>query len=228
MDEPALVREHHSLGSVAQIELDEDVADVRLDGRAGEIEILGDLVVRAAPGVLIEDVALAFSEVGEPGAVQARGRRTAYELLDQAPCHRRREQRLAGRDDADAGEEPFGRLVLEHEASGSGAQGVVDVLVEVEGREHEHPGVVACAGGQQLARRLDPVHARHPHVHQDDVGPEAPRGLDRLLAVARLTDDLDVVVGPEDERKARADHRLIVGDQDPDTHARSPSSGSRA
>ena len=61
--------------------------------------------------------------------------------------------------------------------------------------------------------------------------------LDRLRAVGRLADDVEVVLGVEDHLEAGAHERLVVGDQHAhDAHARapavsaasaSPSSGSR-
>src|SRR3954469_9731816 len=44
-DEAGLVREHDRLGTVAQVELVEQVGDVGLDGRLGEEQRLGDLAV---------------------------------------------------------------------------------------------------------------------------------------------------------------------------------------
>jgi hypothetical protein len=42
---------------------------------------------------------------------------------------------------------------------------------------------------------------------------------DRDLSIRRLTDDLEVGLGREDEPEPRADHLLIVGNQDTDGHA---------
>ena len=44
-------------------------------------------------------------------------------------------------------------------------------------------------------------------------------GLDRLGAVARLADDLQVGLGVEDLAEAGADECLVVGDQHADGHA---------
>ena len=44
--------------------------------------------------------------------------------------------------------------------------------------------------------------------------------VERLAAVRRLADDLDVLLRVEDHAKAAADERLVVGDEDAD-HARS-------
>ena len=63
---------------------------------------------------------------------------------------------------------------------------------------------------------LDPVDPRHPQVHQDDVGREPLGHLDRLVAVHRRLDHLDVLKQVENQGEALADHPLVVGEQDPD------------
>ena len=81
--------------------------------------------------------------------------------------------------------------------------------------------VSAIARGRSPQRgeppdRLDPVHARHPQVHQHHVGVVAAGELDRLLAVRGGADQLDPVEQPEQRAEALADHALVVGEQDAD------------
>jgi hypothetical protein len=150
------------------------------------------------------------------------GARAAGELLDQPPGDGRREQRSAGGHDADRGHELLLGDILEQEAARPRAQRLVDVLVEVEGGEHEHARPV---GHRDAARGLDAVDARHADVHEHDVGQCLPRARDRLGAVARLADDLDVGLRAQDHAKARAHEALVVGEQDADHRA--AGSGSR-
>ena len=71
-----------------------------------------------------------------------------------------------------------------------------------------------CAAGLDDATgRLDAVHARHPHVHQHDVGFERRRLPDGLGAVARLTDDGHVVLRLQHHPKAQPQQRLVVDEQ---------------
>jgi hypothetical protein len=88
-------------------------------------------------------------------------------------------------------------------------------LVEVVCREDDDPGrgrggvrAEDAAGGSHVVR------ARHADVHQHDVGERASDDDHGLLAVGRLTDDLDAVRG-EDHPEARADECLVVGDHHP-------------
>lgn len=74
-------------------------------------------------------------------------------------------------------------------AVGMGASEVVEgsenVLIQVECGEHENarrgPGRHYAASG------LDPVHYRHPHIHQHDVGQRSGNHPHGLLTVVRLT-----------------------------------------
>ena len=59
-------------------------------------------------------------------------------------------------------------------------------------------------------------------------GRSSAGALDRLAAVRRLADDLDVGLGLEDHAEAGADQRLVVGDQDADGHARLTPAAGRA
>ena len=120
-----------------------------------------------------------------------------------------------------------GWRVLEQEAARARAQRLVDVLVEVEGREHQHPepGVPVA---DEPARRLEPVEVRHPDVHQDHVRRMLARRIERLQPVARLPDDLDPRLGLEDHPEAGAHERLVVHDQDSNRHQADPATGSRA
>ena len=68
-----------------------------------------------------------------------------------------------------------------------------------------------------------PSHARHPQVHQHDVGVVLGGERDRLLAVGGGADELDPVEQPEQRAEALADDALVVGEQDAD-HAGSHSS----
>src|SRR5215207_7949510 len=61
--------------------------------------------------------------------------------------------------------------------------------VVVEGKDHYR---TLRGGRAQRGGGRDPVHARHLHVHQDHVGVQGSRQRDRLGAVARLTDHLQV------------------------------------
>jgi hypothetical protein len=52
-------------------------------------------------------------------------------------------------------------------------------------------------------------------IHHDHVGRERGGLRDRLVAVRRLADDLDPLQVAEDRGQAGAEHRVVVGDEDP-------------
>jgi hypothetical protein len=136
------------------------------------------------------------------------------EVVEQAARDLRRQLSVARRHRADRLDQPRRRGVLEQEAAGSGPDRVVDVLVEIERRQHEDAGGVAP--GEQPARRLDAVQSRHPHVHQHDVRPAQAREFDRLGAVRGLGHDVHVLLGVEDHAEAAPDQGLVVGDDHAD------------
>ena len=149
----------------------------------------------------------------------------AGEVGDQPPGHRGGEQGVAGGHHADRVHQFGGGGVLEQEAAGAGPQRLIHVVVEVEGGEHQHPrpGRAGCAA-EDLAGRLQPVHDRHPHVHQNDVGQQVPRLADRVRAVGGLAHHLQARLGGEHRGEALPHHRLVVGDQAP----RGPAAARRA
>ncbi len=57
------------------------------------------------------------------------------------------------------------------------------VLVDVEGGQDQDPGLGTV---DDAAGRLDPVHPRHPHVHEDDISLHPGRQLDSGGAVVGL------------------------------------------
>ena len=60
--------------------------------------------------------------------------------------------------------------------------------------------------------------AGHDDVEQDDVGLLEPGRPDPVVAVARLADDLDVVLAIEQEPEAGADDRVVVDDENANRH----------
>ena len=84
-------------------------------------------------------------------------------------------------------------------------------MVSISTRGRDGPDCVA----EDLAGRFQPVHDRHPDVHQNDVGPQMPRQADRVRAVGGLAHDLQAGLGGEHRGEALPHHRLVVGDQAP-------------
>ena len=130
-------------------------------------------------------------------------------------------------DDVDRFKQPLAWGVLEQEPRRSGAEHAEDVLVEVERREHEHSWPRLDVGAGQTCRRLDAVGPGHADVHQHHVGSQLAGALDRLGAVACLTDDHEVVLRLQEEPQAGPHELLVVDEQQPDAHA-SPPTGSHA
>src|SRR5829696_5053609 len=137
--EPCLVGEHDRLHPVAQFELAQQVGNVCLDRVLAEHELGCDLRVREPTGDEPQDLELPRGEFGDRGGngagFWARG---ARELLDQSAGDRGREQGIAGGGGAHRVQQPVGRGILEQESARPDTERLVDVLVAIEGREHEH------------------------------------------------------------------------------------------
>ena len=101
---------------------------------------------------------------------------------------------------------------LEHVARRAGLQRLEEVLLVVVHGEHQHPQRRAAAG--ELARGLKAGQARHRDVEHGEVDVVAQPLLDRLGAVARLGDHVEVGLGVEDHAQAAADDGVVVGEQD--------------
>ena len=69
---------------------------------------------------------------------------------------------------------------------------------------------------------LDPIHDRHVHVGEHDVGQQPVRLFEALLAIARGADDLDVLFEPEQLAQVVPSARDVVDDEEPDQIDRVP------
>src|SRR5215211_7204902 len=150
-DETRLVGRHHGLRAVAQVELHQHAADVRLDRLLADHQPLGELAVGQPFGDEAQDLSLARGQLTQPIGARCQPRAQARELADQPPGDGGSQQRLPRRDDADRVEQALRRGVLEQEAAGARAERVIDVLVEIEGGEHQHPRPAAVRR-DELAR----------------------------------------------------------------------------
>src|SRR5918994_2920179 len=147
---------------------------------------------------------------------------------DQPASDARREQRVAARDDPDGVAQVVGLDVLEQEAARAGVERLEHILVEVEGGQHDHAHISELAVGGDPACGLEAVNDRHADVHENDVWAVRAHPLDGLGAGRGLAAHLDVVGALEQHPEARADERLVVGEQDSDAHAEALGVGSRA
>ena len=109
-----------------------------------------------------------------------------------------------------------GFCCFEQESRRAGAQGLHDVVVQIEHRQHETPD--ARRAFPQLGDRRDPVAAGHLDIHQDDVGPKVHRQADRGRPVGCLGDHLDGWVARQHGDQPCAQELVVVDHQHPDGH----------
>jgi hypothetical protein len=63
-------------------------------------------------------------------------------------------------------------------------------------------------------RGFDAVHLRHAHVHQHDLGKDAPGQLDRLATVPGLAHDEDVYLRLQDRADGLTHYGMIIDQED--------------
>ncbi len=195
-----------------------DAGQVGLHRSRRDEQLLGDLVVGQTASHQHENLALAVGKaaqrrsapVGSFGAPPAAPGASGHEGLHEPAHHRGLDERVTGGHHADGGGDVVGVGVLQQKAARPCPQGVVDVLVDIEGGEHQHPGPGQQRVGRDGAAGLDAAHLRHANIHEHYIGPEALGLFHSLGAVSGLADDLDALVGGEDHLESRAHEVLVV------------------
>ena len=142
-------------------------------------------------------------------AARVRGLRA--QALEHLRGDLRRDERLAARGGADAGDQLVDGGVLQQVAAGAGHDGVHHVVVVDGDGQHDDAGPRRDA--RHLARRLDAGEPRHLQVHDDDVRRELADEAQRVAAVVGLSDDLEALF-LEQAPQAAAEEVVVVDEQD--------------
>ena len=144
-----------------------------------------------------------------------RGR--ARELLDQTLRDDRGDQAVTGGDHPHRGDQVLGQHVFQEEPAQPGTQSLVDVLVEIEGREHQdRDRLIRVRVVHDAARGLEPVQIGHLDVHQHDVGFRLRARATASRPSAASPSHPDARLRFEDRPETGPDERLVVSDQDRD------------
>src|SRR5437773_4497308 len=213
-------REAHDLRRVVEVELLHDVLAVRLHRVDAHREDDRDLLVGLALGDELQHLAFAVGEQREV-VLDLLPARVAEVALEQHLRDRRAEERAASTDRLDGLQEVQVLRVLEQIAARARLQALAHAhVVGVHGQD-EHLGALVAL--HDLARCLDAVQLGQRDVHHHDVRVHTLRHLDGAAPVARLTHDLDLVVGLEDATQALAYHGVVVDQEHADlTHLSGP------
>ena len=130
------------------------------------------------------------------------------------------ESRASPREHLHGLDESFWGGILEQEPAGPVLQRLEQVVLPVEGGEHEHRGAAGRVGHDRTGG-AEPVHARHLHVHADHVGPQGGGLADRGGAVNGLADHHDARLGLQDDAEPSTHQGLVVDEQHPNQRAHS-------
>lgn len=117
-DQSALVRQHHGLDSVTELQLGQDPPNVGLHGRLRDVHAGGDFGVGQALGDQQQHLAFPLGKLGEPRVLGRAGTELAGELVEQPPGDRRGHHRVALGDHPDRGQQLLRRHVLQQETAG--------------------------------------------------------------------------------------------------------------
>ena len=131
-------------------------------------------------------------------------------LADEPACYPRCDEGIPSSDDPDGVKELLGCGVLEKESRGSGPKGVVDVLIEVERGQHEHPRGAESVVPGDSGSGCNPVELGHPNVHQDDIRSGGERLVDGFGSSRGFANNFETIFGADECAKAATDQFLIV------------------
>ena len=176
-----------------------------------------DLLVAQAASHEREDVELALRQPVRAARLAGRlgTRRHAFaapELLDDPDGRRRRDRGLAAPDALEHGPQLRRLEVLEQVALGAGLDRLEEVVL-VLGDGQDDDGDLR-PGGLDARRRGKPGTARHPDVHEHEIGLDVRRQRDRLVLAAGEPDHL-MAPGTDERRDTVAEQGMVVDDQDP-------------
>src|SRR5205823_4361351 len=198
-----------------------------LGGGGADVKLGRNLVVVASRGDQRHHLSLPLGQDVEVGRRHPSLLGTPGELRDQPPRHGWRQQRIAPGYDANGLQQFRGFDVLHHKTTGTGAERLEHILVHLERGQDQHPQPRQGSISHDSPSRFEAINAGHTDVHQHHVGSRLPSPADGLLAVGRLSDDLDIGGRTEKHLEPGAHERLIVGQQHPD-HEMAPFVGSAA
>src|SRR5690606_34299540 len=136
------------------------------------------------------------------------------DALDETTRHARRQHGVARVHGPHGRHELVAAGVLQEESARAGLQRTECIVVEVKRREDEHLDLRRVARDPRGG--LDAADARHPDVHEHEVGAQLERAPDGVLTVDGFSDDREVGFGVEDQSEAEAAELLVVGEEDAD------------
>src|SRR6267143_2067674 len=208
-------RELHELHGIADLELLHDARAVGLHGLRRKRQRLRYRGVGAPLDDQLQHIPLAQREAVERTDVRAFTKIVVDHRLGDPVA----QVALAGAQRADRLHHFLARGFLQDVALRARLQGAVDVLrAQVHG-EDQHARLRTFL--DDAPRRLHAVELRHGDVHDDDVRSQAQRLGDRLAAVARDRNHLQVARF-EQGAKTVPDDRVIVGEQHRYRHVTPP------
>ena len=187
----------------------------------GDTQVAGNGLIGQPAGDARQDLALAGGQVLQGPkpvitVVDHRGREG--EVLDESAGGGGSHDRVAGVHMVDCSHELLQGRVFEEEAAGARPDGLIGVLIKVEGGQDDHPRAIGSALDDG-ARRVNPVHPRHAHVHEDNVRLDPLDQIDGGASVLRLPNDFDTLLGLQQHAETESVHLLVIDEDESKSHA---------
>ena len=187
----------------------------------GDTQVAGNGLIGQSAGDARQDLALASGQVlqgPKPVITVVDHRGWEGEVLDESAGGGGSHDRVAGVHMVDRSHELLQGGVLEEEAAGARPDRLIGVLIEVEGGQDDHPRAAGSALDDG-ARRVNPVHPRHAHVHEDDVRLDPLDQVDGGASVPCFPDDFDALLGLQQHAETESVHLLVVDEDESKSHA---------
>src|ERR1700694_1351071 len=212
---PALVdalpqRRGHRAGPVADSQLAVYRPQVALDGLVADNQLVGDAAVRKARHDVGQDLAFTLRQAlarsgPELVALQARGG------VHRAGRQPRIDRGCAAADEFQLAHQLVAADALQQITGRAGAQRLMEVLLVVVDRQHDHLAVRITFTQRQA--QVKPAGALHPDVAEHDVGFEIVDDADCPLGADHLPDHAHPVLETGEHRFEALDDHLMVVDQ---------------
>ena len=197
---------------VASRQLGQQPGDMRLHSSEPDIESLRDLSIGKPPRNQQQHIPLPIGDALKRHRSQ-RTLRPPRELRNQPPSNPRRQQSIPPGHNLNSRNQIPRRRVLEQKPTSPSPQRRIYIIVKVEGSKNQHPHPTQLRIPTNPPRSLNPIHLRHPHIHQHNIRPNPQSQLDGLQPVSRLPNRHKPRRSLHKHPKTTPNQRLIIRDQ---------------
>jgi len=200
-DDAAVDGSGGGFGAVRNFEFLNDAFDVIANGVAADAESAADLLIGESAGKHFENLELACSEI------------RSHHALGQPGSDVAREVALASMNGPDRFDHVRLRRILQKIALRTGLNRAVNVLVRLIAGEDNGTGMIS--GALESMQGIDPAHARHAQIKQQQICMFDLQHLHGVFAAGRRAENLHAGLCAKHTGEARQDYRVVIYDKNP-------------